>query len=181
MIQQRNFLTLTRPVGVFLCEIRIYQKIVYLPYIRYPEYKVMGEYAKKYYSANKELISARLKARKAAPKLSEEEKRLIKINRNLRRRLLGRCVQAFSPYGKRVSSAYVEPLLGDINEARKHLESKFDSNMNWSNIGKWHIDHVQPLHRSLDISELQRRLHYTNIQPLWAIDNIKKGINHMEH
>ena len=49
--------------------------------------------------------------------------------------------------------------------------------MNWNNIGKWHIDHIKPC-KSFDLTksdEQKKCFHYTNLQPLWALDNIKKG------
>lgn len=64
-----------------------------------------------------------------------------------------------------------------IEELRAHLEKQFKSKMSWKNYGKWHIDHIKPL-SSFDLSkkeQCEKALHYTNLQPLWAIDNIKKG------
>jgi len=49
--------------------------------------------------------------------------------------------------------------------------------MNWSNYGKWHIDHIKSC-ASFDLSkksEQKKCFHYTNLQPLWAEENIKKG------
>lgn len=65
----------------------------------------------------------------------------------------------------------------DITVLRIHLESLFQSDMTWDNYGKWHIDHIIPC-ASFDLtkSEDQRKcFHYTNLQPLWAIDNLKKS------
>ncbi len=64
-----------------------------------------------------------------------------------------------------------------IDELKLHLESKFQSEMTWENHGKWHIDHIIPL-CSFDLTNRDQFLqacHYTNLQPLWATDNIRKG------
>lgn len=73
----------------------------------------------------------------------------------------------------------IENLGCSIQEFKKHLETKFQPGMSWDNffIGKIHIDHIKPL-CSFDlqnIEELKVALHYTNLQPLWAEDNLKKG------
>ncbi|MDA0758580.1 MAG: hypothetical protein O3C01_07975, partial [Bacteroidetes bacterium] len=69
-------------------------------------------------------------------------------------------------------------LLGcSIEEAWNHLESKFKPGMNKENHGLWHIDHIKPC-ASFDLTDPEQQaicFHYTNLQPLWAIDNIKKG------
>lgn len=60
---------------------------------------------------------------------------------------------------------------------RNHLESKFTEGMGWHNQGDWHIDHIVPC-CSFDLSDpYQQRacFHFTNLQPLWARDNISKG------
>lgn len=76
-------------------------------------------------------------------------------------------------------------LLGcSIEELKQHLESKFESWMTWENYGKydkerdtWHIDHIKPC-SSFDLTDEEQQkqcFHYTNLQPLLAIDNIKKS------
>ena len=71
-------------------------------------------------------------------------------------------------------------LLGDsIPNVIKHLEKQFKLGMTWKNFGRdgWHIDHIIPC-SSFDLSKLEEQrkcFHYTNIQPLWAVENIKKG------
>ena len=47
--------------------------------------------------------------------------------------------------------------------------------MSWENQGKWHIDHITPLSSAKTEEEVYRLCHYTNLQPLWAEDNLKKG------
>ena len=69
-------------------------------------------------------------------------------------------------------------LLGcSFKKLKLHLESKFKDGMSWDNYGKWHIDHIKPLcMHDLSIPEEQANAcHYTNLQPLWAEENISKG------
>jgi len=69
-------------------------------------------------------------------------------------------------------------LLGcSIEECRKHLESQFAIGMSWDNHGDWHIDHIKPC-ASFDLTDPEQQkqcFHYTNLQPLWAEDNLKKS------
>ena len=66
-------------------------------------------------------------------------------------------------------------------EAKAHIESLFQEGMTWENHGKgegkWHIDHIRPVASFSGASEeeLKQMNHISNLQPLWAIDNIKKG------
>lgn len=60
-----------------------------------------------------------------------------------------------------------------------HLEAQFIAGMSWDNYGidGWHIDHIRPC-ASFDLTdpEQQRQcFHYTNLQPLWAADNLAKS------
>ena len=66
-----------------------------------------------------------------------------------------------------------------FDEFFAHIESKMVDGMTWDNYGLhgWHMDHIRPL-ASFDLSdESQVKLanHYTNVQPLWAKDNLSKG------
>lgn len=69
-------------------------------------------------------------------------------------------------------------LLGcSIAECKQHLESQFKPGMTWENHGPvWHIDHKRPC-ASFDLSEPSQQkecFHYTNLQPLFATENLKK-------
>jgi len=71
-------------------------------------------------------------------------------------------------------------LLGCTPEfLKKYLEKQFKPGMNWDNYGRsgWHIDHIKPLSLAKDVEDLVKGkfFHYTNLQPLWAKDNIKKS------
>jgi len=70
-------------------------------------------------------------------------------------------------------------LLGcaDIEQLKTHLERQFTDGMSWENYGQWHVDHIRPC-AAFDLSkaeEQQKCFHYTNLQPLWAEDNLSKG------
>jgi hypothetical protein len=71
-----------------------------------------------------------------------------------------------------------EALLGcSIDELKTHLESQFTEGMTWENYGEWHIDHIRPCasFNLTDPAEQKICFHYSNIQPLWASDNLSKG------
>jgi hypothetical protein len=64
-----------------------------------------------------------------------------------------------------------------ITFLKSYLEERFTCGMSWSNHGEWHIDHIKPCCKFnlLDVNQQVECFHYTNLQPLWAIDNLKKG------
>lgn len=81
---------------------------------------------------------------------------------------------------QKVGSA-VRDLGCSVDFLKQYLESKFLPGMSWSNHGfgtyKWHIDHIIPLD-SFDLTDRKQLLnacHYTNLQPLWQEDNLRKG------
>lgn len=62
-----------------------------------------------------------------------------------------------------------------LEEYKQYLSKMFDNNMNWKNYGEWHIDHIKPLSSAKNKEELIKLFHYTNTQPLWAKENLKKS------
>ena len=73
-------------------------------------------------------------------------------------------------------------LLGcDWNFLKNHIEKQFNDGMSWENRNKWHIDHIIPLASAKSQNELEKLCHWTNLQPLWAIDNLKKKKNIYTH
>ena len=73
-----------------------------------------------------------------------------------------------------------EMLLGcTLAQAQAHLEAQFLPGMSWDNHGEWHIDHIRPC-ASFDLTDPEQQkqcCHYTNLQPLWAADNLAKSDN----
>jgi hypothetical protein len=63
-----------------------------------------------------------------------------------------------------------------IDELKAYLSNMFVDGMSWENYGQWHIDHIKPC-ASFDLTKEEEQkicFHYTNLQPLWAKDNILK-------
>lgn len=92
---------------------------------------------------------------------------------NMRRRV--RCAISRGGYSK---SARLSEYLGcDWSTFKQHIESKFTEGMSWYNHGDWHLDHIKPLclFNLSNKEEMLKAGHYTNLQPLWAKDNLSKG------
>jgi len=145
------------------------------------------EYSKKYRKENPDKVAEAKRAwGKENPNYkSDYNKRMAKndiqfrIKRNLRARV-NRCVRGMVKNG-----SAVKDLGCTVEKLKKYLEKQFYSNsktgesMTWENYGLygWHIDHVKPL-ISFDLSDREQFLkacNYTNLQPLWAQDNLAKG------
>jgi hypothetical protein len=60
-------------------------------------------------------------------------------------------------------------------ELINHIISKFTTGMCLDNYGEWHLDHIIPLSLAKNSLELKKLCHYTNLQPLWAKDNLVKS------
>lgn len=79
----------------------------------------------------------------------------------------------------KVRGGHTMDMIGcSVDKLRDHLESKFTSAMSWENYGKtWHVDHIRPC-ASFDLSkpvQQQACFHWSNLQPLLALDNLRKG------
>lgn len=118
-----------------------------------------------------------LKSKKSEQKLINYHKRksdaLYRIKRSLRARLY------FAVKNNSKFSSTIKLLGCTMDEFKAYLESKFKNGMNWNNYGfnGWHIDHIVPC-ASFDLTKPEQQkkcFHYTNLQPLWAIENLKKG------
>lgn len=66
-----------------------------------------------------------------------------------------------------------------IADLKVYLESQFTVGMTWEKRGDWYIDHIRPC-ASFDLTDPEQQkqcFHYTNLQPLWAKDNLAKSDN----
>lgn len=82
--------------------------------------------------------------------------------------------------GRVKNGSAVRDLGCTLDELRVHLDMQFTEGMSWDNYGwgmdKWNIDHIKPLNTfHLEIrEEFLRACHYTNMRPLWQIDNFRR-------
>jgi transposase-like protein len=66
-------------------------------------------------------------------------------------------------------------ILGCTEEKFKiHIENQFTDDMSWDRLNEIHIDHIIPISSAETLEDVYRLNHYTNLQPLWARDNIQK-------
>jgi hypothetical protein len=112
--------------------------------------------------------------RKNNPSYATDRKKIdptFKLIKNMRRRL-NRFI-SFTYFTKR--STTINLIGCTPNELKVFLEKKFKVNMSWENYGEWHIDHIIPLSSAKTEEDLYKLCHYTNLQPLWAKDNLSKS------
>lgn len=75
------------------------------------------------------------------------------------------------------SGSAISDLGCSIEQLKSWLMYQFQEGMTWNNYGKWHVDHVIPL-SSFDLTDRNQLLeacNWYNLQPLWALDNLRKG------
>ncbi len=106
----------------------------------------------------------------------EKEKAKVNLSFRFAKNLRCRIWHAISR--KWIKSERTSELVGcSLLELRTHLEKQFQCGMSWDNYGKWHIDHIKPCMKFdlTKLSERQQCFHYSNLQPLWATENLAKG------
>ena len=138
---------------------------------------------RKYYSINKKEVLRKNRGRRCTPKARQlaNKARNFQYHNNLSFRisvnLRSRIRQAIAQNKK---CDHTKNLLGcTLDEFKAYLESKFQAGMTWENYSYrgWHIDHIRPC-SSFDLSDTEQQrqcFHYTNLQPMWCLENIGKG------
>lgn len=108
---------------------------------------------------------------------SQDQKRLRKnfsslIGSRLRRRL-----------STKKGNSTFDVLQYSLQELMTHLESQFQPGMSWENYGQWHIDHIKPdcafQYSSIFDDDFKKCWALSNLQPLWAKDNLSKGAKYV--
>jgi hypothetical protein len=123
-----------------------------------------------YYEKNKVKIKARTAAYKKKRYHADDSFKIYEVLSGGLRRLLK---------GTAKKNKALSYLGCTVDEFKEHLESQFQEGMTWDNWDQfgWHLDHILPLasFNLLIEDEIKIACHYTNFQPLWAVDNKKKG------
>lgn len=130
-----------------------------------------------YVERNRDEVNARWRA--ANPRHAERnrERRAEDPSYRIRCNLSVRVSSALRNAGTKKSTRTMELTGCSIQELRTHLESKFEEGMTWENHGEWHIDHIRPCASFdlLNVEDQRQCFHWTNLQPLWALDNLRKS------
>ena len=128
----------------------------------------INEYDKKYKEDNKEKINERQKEYFKKRKLNDP---LFKFKCNLRSLI---CISIRGKGYKKNSKTF--NILGcEYSFFMKYMEAQFKDGMTWENHGEWHIDHITPMYAAQTEEETLELNHYTNLQPLWAAENLFKS------
>lgn len=154
-----------------------------------------------YYDKNSDKIKTKTKQyRQTESFIQRRNNRLNKTEIRLIHNLRIRVQRAVKSNGGRKHTKTINLLGCSPIELKLYLESKFLPGMSWDNYGvgyllddkgkpvydnngniiplkQWHIDHIKPCN-TFDLtqeSEQRKCFHYTNLQPLWAKDNLEKS------
>lgn len=137
------------------------------------------EYISAWREKNQDKTLRYQESRKKERNLKAKERRKVDLNYRLKFVLSSRLRGALNRQSIQKTKKTMELIGCSIDFLRVHLKSKFSDGMTWNNYGKrgWHIDHIVPC-AYFDLSdpeEQKKCFHYTNLQPLWAPDNLRKN------
>lgn len=121
-----------------------------------------------YYKNNKPKAMAQSKLYKRHKAATDPRFVLVK-------RLRSRLLTALKNTIWKKNTKFSEYIGCDRDTLMSHIESQFVEGMSWDNRNLWHIDHKIPLISAKTEEELYKLCHYTNLQPMWAVENIRKG------
>jgi len=151
-------------------------------------YKKNKEKKQQYYLDNKVKITQYRSERKELTNESAKKYFNNKVQTNLlfkiKENIRGLIKSAFKRNNISKKGRTANILGCSYEELKQHLESKFESWMNWENHGLyngtlnygWDIDHIIPLSSAKSEEDIIKLNHYTNLQPLCSYTNryIKK-------
>lgn len=143
------------------------------------------EKKRKYYLENREYtIEKSCKYQKEnAKRVSKSHSKYYKNKRdtdkifNLISKIRHRTCQIFRQKNFLKNKSFKDYIGCTVEQLVLHIESQFKDNMTWDKVinGLIHIDHIKPIHLANTEEEIYQLNHYTNLQPLWAKENLSKG------
>lgn len=145
----------------------------------------------KYKQRRKELYrrhSEKIKAKQRKFSVSEEGKKYQSVYKSRRRRenpqvklmewLRTFVNRALWNVGAKKRFRRIEMVGCTLAELKSHLESQFESWMNWQNRDKWHVDHIVPI-KAFDLTNTDEQkwcFYYKNLRPLErSLNQAKSG------
>ena len=138
------------------------------------------DYQKNYRKENKGSVRESMKKyrKENQEAIRESKKRYYELKRKdplyrFKENLRIRTYKAFHVRGWSTTLG-TDEIIGGLDEAIRHIESRFKDGMDWSNYGEWEADHILPLASAENEIELMCVCHYTNTQPLWHSENKAK-------
>ena len=137
------------------------------------------QYNREYYRKNKEKILIKNETYRQKNKdilNNKANKRLLKRRKDckitaLKIRIRSLILKSIKGNGYSKKSKTNDILGCDFIFFKEYIESQFKKGMTWKNI---HLDHIKPLHTAKTEKQVLELNHYTNFQPLFATDNLKK-------
>lgn len=149
-----------------------------------------NEISRKRHAENRDKINVQKKEYRKTDqykkRLSErhQQRKKTDIQYNIKRRLRFRLRHILDVLGsKNYKSKSATKLIGcDVEFLKNHIESLFVDGMCWERFNEIQIDHKKPCAKfDLSIQEEQEKcFHWSNLQPLWAVDNRIKGAKYTE-
>jgi len=111
------------------------------------------------------------------------ERRKVDHNFRVMGNLRGRVRSAVKAFGFRKYKSTRRLLGCSGSELRAYLEKLWQPGMCWENYGEWHIDHIRPCasFNLLDPKQQRECFHFTNLQPMWAMENFRKNSKYLGH
>lgn len=98
-------------------------------------------------------------------------------NYNFRKSLHSNVRNSFKRNGFKLIETVDEVININWEEFECYIENQFTDDMSWENYGYngWHIDHIIPSSTANNYREMIKLNHYTNLRPMWGIENQSKG------
>jgi hypothetical protein len=114
--------------------------------------------------------------------LYEKNRKLTDPEFKILKTLRSRLGTAINRQNSSKKNTTIELLGCSVSFLKGFLEAKFKEGMTWENHGEWHIDHIKPCasFNLLNEEEHKKCFHYTNLQPLWASENLSKGCKYID-